>query len=89
MCISRSSEVIKGVKQGHFGVKSQKYGQIHMKCIWIDSKFYSDSDGVNIIVIHVNKKGEKGHSGVKTSQPWQNKQDEHVERQILDSILDS
>ena len=33
MCISRSSEVILGVKKGHFEVKTLKHGQMYIICI--------------------------------------------------------
>ena len=53
-----------GVKKGHFGVENRKCGQMHMICISIDSKFYSDSNDVHLEVIRGHLRGQKRSFGV-------------------------
>ena len=72
MCISRSSEVILGVKKGHFEVKNLKHGQMNMIYIWIDCKFCFESNGVPVMVSQGQLRGKKrsfwvkkGHFGSK------------------------
>ena len=64
ICIPRSSEVIDGVKKGHFEVKNLKHGQMPMICIWFDSKFFFDSKGMNRMVIQGYQEGITDHSKV-------------------------
>ena len=65
VCVSRSFDVILGVNKGHCGVKNRKYGQMYIKCIWIDSKFYSDSNDVHVKVTRGHLRGQKDHFEVQ------------------------
>ena len=64
--------------KGHFEVKNSKNGQMHMIYIWIDSKFYFESNDVHSKVIRGHLRGQKrskwgpkGHCKVKNSKHGQ------------------